>query len=294
MDTSSIAGKALASGQRYLRKNGPSLLTGIGVAGFAATCYLAGKAALKAQEPVKELKVELQEVASRDVDESYTIIDRRKEAGRVVLRYSVKILKIYAPPIAAGVFSAVCIISAHGMMKNRQASLAAAYVALNEGLKAYRRRVAEEFGTEKETQIWRGPVRKIQSVDPETGLPCEIDDSEDRIPSPYHRWYARDTSLQWETIPEMNLFTLKGLQGMANDRLHARGFLFLNEVYDSLGLKWSQAGQSVGWELGGNGDGFVSFGIMDIDTMEYKNFIDGNTDGAILLDFNVDGPIVIE
>lgn len=72
---------------------------------------------------------------------------------------------------------------------------------------------------------------------------------------------------------------------MANDRLHARGHLFLNEVYEALGLPHTQAGAVVGWVVG-NGDNFVDFGLYTGEAA--RDFVNGR-EGSILLDFNVDG-----
>jgi len=82
----------------------------------------------------------------------------------------------------------------------------------------------------------------------------------------------------------------------ANDRLRAYGYLFLNEVYDALGLERSQVGQFVGWRAdakeNGTGDGFVSFGMYDIADESSRAFVN-LLEHTVLLDFNVDGPIRI-
>jgi hypothetical protein len=74
--------------------------------------------------------------------------------------------------------------------------------------------------------------------------------------------------------------------------LRARGHVFLNDVYDSLGIPRSKAGAVVGWVLNRNGEGdnFISFGVFDGTTQEIRDFVNGY-EGSILLDFNVDGVI---
>lgn len=78
--------------------------------------------------------------------------------------------------------------------------------------------------------------------------------------------------------------------------LHAKGHVFLNEVYDALGLERSPEGQIVGWALNDNydpneGDGYISFGIFE-DYMKDKGKNFNNYDRTILVDFNVDGNIL--
>lgn len=56
-----------------------------------------------------------------------------------------------------------------------------------------------------------------------------------------------------------NRFFIAGTQHLLNDRLAARGYVFLNEVLDALGIARTKAGQLVGWQKG-NGD-FVEIKI---------------------------------
>ena len=78
---------------------------------------------------------------------------------------------------------------------------------------------------------------------------------------------------------------------MANDRLNAKGFVFLNDVYKDLGLEQIPAGQAVGWYKNNKrgGDNFVDFGIFE-NPDRFNDFMAGR-EGSIWLDFNVDGVI---
>ena len=86
---------------------------------------------------------------------------------------------------------------------------------------------------------------------------------------------------------------MKCQENYANDLLKTRGHLFLNEVYDMLGIPRTQAGQIVGWvydEKNPVGDNFVDFGILDLYDEKKREFVNGY-ERTILLDFNVDGEI---
>ena len=96
----------------------------------------------------------------------------------------------------------------------------------------------------------------------------------------------------WEKDPECNLMYLLQQQHYANAKLKANGFLFLNDVYGMLGFPKTKAGQIVGWiykENNTDGDNYVDFGIYRTDAnSKFVNLYEN----SILLDFNVDGPII--
>ncbi len=85
----------------------------------------------------------------------------------------------------------------------------------------------------------------------------------------------------------MNRHFLHLQQNYANDLLRSRGHIFLNEVYDLLGLERSQAGQIVGWVMNGEGDNFVDFGLFECESSRFINHLEQ----SIVLDFNVDGAV---
>ena len=93
----------------------------------------------------------------------------------------------------------------------------------------------------------------------------------------------------WSPDPEYNLAFLRAQQEWHNQKLQVRGHVFLNEVYDMFDIPRTEAGAVVGWLRDGGGDGFIDFGLFR-DDQTVRDFMNGH-EGAILLDFNVDGPI---
>lgn len=74
---------------------------------------------------------------------------------------------------------------------------------------------------------------------------------------------------------------------MLNQRLALKGHVFLNEVYDKLGIERTPEGQIVGWVYD-KGSGYIDFGL---DSPESDTFMSGK-ERSVWLDFNVDGPIL--
>ncbi len=98
----------------------------------------------------------------------------------------------------------------------------------------------------------------------------------------------------WDPDPERTKFFLIQQQNWANERLKAKGHLFLNEVYDMLGARRTKAGAQVGWmydEKNVVGDNYVDFGIFDTRRSKARDFVNGY-EKVIVLDFNVDGYIL--
>ena len=96
-----------------------------------------------------------------------------------------------------------------------------------------------------------------------------------------------ENSASWDRSRDMNVFFLKFTQDYFNDLLKLRGYLFLNEVYDRLGIPRRALGQCVGWiydENNPNGDNFV-----DLDIFNERN---NNDENVFILDPNVDGYIL--
>lgn len=119
----------------------------------------------------------------------------------------------------------------------------------------------------------------------------ETKKTETKSYSQYARFFD-ETCSAWTKDAEFNLMFLLQVQNYANEKLKARGYLFLNEVYEMLGLPRTKAGQIVGWvykENNTDGDNYVDFGIYK--TEKNAKFVNG-FEKSILLDFNVDGPII--
>ena len=107
--------------------------------------------------------------------------------------------------------------------------------------------------------------------------------------SQHARWFD-DGCVGWTKDAEYNKAFLLHQQKYCNDLLRAKKELYLNEVYDLLGIPRTKAGQIVGWvyyEQNPIGDNFVDFGL---DHERNRDFINGYSNTAIL-DFNVDGDI---
>lgn len=271
------------------RKHGPAILFGTGVVGVVATVVLACRATLKLYEVLEEAEETLDQIGSLEHSD-YSDFDRQKDTALVYFKTGGKIARMYAPAVIVGAASIAALTGAHIVLNRRNVALTAAYAALDKGFRAYRERVIEQYGEDKDRELRYSAETRALVEETEDG-PKIVDVT--RVgpdgASVYARWFD-DSCSSWQRQPEYNRFFLKCQQNYLNDLLNARGHVFLNEAYDALGLKRSSAGSVVGWVKEGKGDGYIDFGIFEGTNDAIRDFVNG-WQPFVLLDFNVDGVI---
>ena len=283
-------------------KHSPEILAGIGVVGVVASTVLACKATMKINDILVDAKDQLDKVKDIANDPAYADIyneeDAKKDTTIIYVQKGVEIVKIYLPAITVGAVSIGCLLASNNILRKRNAALGAAYATLDKSYKTYRNRVAERFGDEVEKEIRYGiKAEKVEkTVIDEDGNEVTVEEEVKVMDPNLYSDYARffdEASPYWQKDPEYNLMFLKAQQQYANDLLKSRGRLFLNEVYEMLGIDKSKAGQIVGWvydPVNPIGDNFVDFGIYDMSKDRVRAFVNGY-EPNILLDFNVDGNV---
>ena len=260
-----------------LRAHSPAIMLGAGVVGFVGTVVLAARATLKVEEVLDEI-AENVEAAEED----------RPAMTRAYAKGAVDLVVLYAPAVAMGLASTSLLVSSHGIMTRRNAAITAAFTSLEQGFNEYRRRVADQIGEDAERDLRYGIVRK-EDIHPETGEKRIVELVDGNQLSPYARFFD-ELSPSWKKDPEYNLLFLRCQERYANEKLLARGHVFLNEVYDALGIPRSRAGAVTGWYYDGKGPlPRIDFGIYN-PTIEHRMFVNGS-ERSILVDFNVDGVI---
>ena len=286
------------------KKHSPELLVGAGIVGVVGAGVLACRATLKINEVIEERDETIEKIENyveeKGYSDKYTAEDHHKDVITVKVQTAVKIAKLYAPAVILGAASITAIVSSHRILTKRNAALAAAYATVDKCFHEYRDRVVERFGKEVDHQLkYNIKAQDIvtETVENEDGSQKEVVESVEIANPNECSGYARyfdDTCPGWSKDPEFNLMYLRRQQDYANELLKAKGHLYLNEVYDILGLPRSKAGQIVGWvydEKNPIGDNYVDFGIYEQNRAKNRDFVNGY-EKTILLDFNVDGNIL--
>lgn len=286
-----------------LKKHSPEILMTVGVIGVVASGVMACKATLKVQDIVDDAKQKIDMIheVSNDpeMSDKYSAEDGKKDLAIVYTQTAVKFIKLYGPSVAIGVASLGCMIGSNRILNKRNVALVAAYTAVDKSFKEYRSRVIDRFGKQLDKELKYGiKAQEIEevSVDEKGKEIVKKNTVEVMDPNCYSQYSIvfDDGNAGWDPDPELTKYFLIQQQNWANERLKARGHLFLNEVYDMLGVKRTKAGAQVGWiydEKNNTGDNYVDFGIFDINKPKACDFVNG-LEKVIILDFNVDGVIL--
>lgn len=285
-----------------LKKHSPQILIGVGVVGTVASAVLACKATTKLEGILSEGKEKVEKingyVEEKGFTEEYTEEDYKKDLVITRVQTGVELVKLYAPAVGLGVLSITAILTSHKILTKRNVALAAAYATEHTAFKEYRGRLVDRFGKELDRELkYNIKAKEIEeTVVNEDGSEQTITKTVEAATVNQESDYARffdEYCAGWTKDPEYNLTFLKLQQNHANDILRTRGYLYLNEVYEMLGIPKTKAGHVVGWiydEESPVGDNYVDFGIYDVRDANKRQFVNG-LERSILLDFNVDGNV---
>ena len=281
-----------------LKKHSPEILVVAGIAGTVVSAVLACKATTKVAEILDETKDTLDtihegmETGATPAGETYTKEDCQKDLAITYVQTGIKYAKLYAPAVILGSLSVTSILASNNILRKRNVALGAAYAAIDKSYKEYRGRVIERFGEQVDKELkYNIKAKKFEEIetDPETGKQKKVKKTvmvtDPNLQSDY-AVYFDNKSRNYETNMDYNRMFLKAQQQYANDKLQARGHVYLNEVLDDLDLPRTPAGQIVGWTKDGP-DGYINFRIIEVE----RETEDGRHEPALLLDFNVEGNI---
>lgn len=287
----------------FVKAHAPEILLGTGIAGAGATVYSACKATVKARDILESRDECIDYATGHDFPEDVKA-EKIKDANSIARK---AIIKAYIPAATMGAASVACILGGYGMLNGRLVATAAAYKALETGFDRYRGNVRDEFGDDVD---WR----MLNSIKPEDmekaqeerdmNRAIEADNKRKALHhkkkhTAYQQIYSQifdQYSDRWQRkwTPDQVLSYLRGKQREANDMLRIRKHLFVNEVYDLLGLPRTAEGQVTGWILTQNNpDSYVDFGLDAIPEEKLREILSAerNEDVAIRLNFNPDGLI---
>ena len=221
MNKSKLTG-ALNGIKRFASKNGPGILTGIGIAGMITTTVLAVNATPKALKLIEDKKKE------EKVDK-LTPVETVKACW-----------KPYIPAVVTGVGSVACLIGATSVNAKRNAALATAYKLSETALSEYKDKVVEVIGDEKEKEVREKLSEDRIKSHPVNSETIKTGNGDDLFFDPLTGRYFESA------IEDINRAVNKLNKEMIHDMF---GYCSLNEFYSEIGLDMTELGEDLGWNL---------------------------------------------
>lgn len=232
METKNIQMAAKRFGMT-LRKNSPTILTGLAVGGLFGTVVLAVKATPRAMEILE------QEELARYEDTPITPIETIKLTW-----------KCYVPTVIMGAVTTGCIIGANSIHLRRSAALASAYSITEAALKEYQAKVVETIGENKAKKIKDEIAKETIEKNPVGNREVIITGKGDML------CYDKISGRYFKN----NIEQLRRVQNDLNHKLISEMFISLNELYCEIGLAPIKIGSELGWNV----DSLIDFSFSSM------------------------------
>lgn len=297
---SSAVAKAGGKALLKCKKISPELLLAGGIVCGVAAVVTAVIATRKAcdDEPLRDIEEELEGVEAKVKKEEDKEVKKklRWKALKLWGKKGVRFLQLYAIPIGLTILSIGLILGSHGVLKGRYLGMAAAYTALDDSFKGYRQRIRDIAGEEAEARFYNGTddleIKTVNDEGKKEKKTVQVrKPGLEKADSPYEFDFNKHTApFMATTDMAHNYMVLRSTQEWANDKLRGQGYLFLNDVLDELSIERTPAGQLVGWVTGGDGDGYVDFGVSESYDCDVEDIMNG-AEPNIHLNFNCDGVV---
>lgn len=251
-------------------KNAPKICVAVGVAGVAAGVGIACKDTLAGVDEINQAKADI-------CEKEYIPAAKR-------------MVKVYWPSFVVIGGSLFMIVGGHYILAKRYAGLVIAYEGLNKSYKNYRGYIKKNYGDAVDFNA-RHAEDNVELIDNEV---IAINPKDIFIPdrdlSDYAALFGKGYSLhidEHNDDPETIFNILRSTEEWANAVLQEQGYIYLQDVYNNLGLIDKFAPDGVGW-CAGIGDDYVDFGIYSLRNGDAINQLES----MYWLDFNVDGYIL--
>lgn len=286
------------TGVARISKHAPTILSvgaSIGVVATSALAWRAGRTFEDVEYRNYEQIKDCQNRADEIPDEEVPSIERKNR-----LAFALDAARHIAPTVIIGGTTIALIYFSNSISRKRMAALSAAYFAVQNAFDNYKAKMVDTLGKETVDKIVQPKLPNYGKTAEEI---LENDDRNDaadvtdavlsmvRECSPYARIISETSSTAWDPNEDYTVMNLTEIQAWANRRLQKKGHLFLNEVFDQLGLSRMKEGALVGWLKNGDGDGYISFGDFESAIYRVPDYERKSIHSNVVVDFNVDGVI---
>ena len=217
--------KLFHTAKAAISQHSPEILMTVGIAGMITTTVLAVKATPKALKIIEVKKKEEQK-------EELTPVETVKATW-----------KCYIPTVVTGAASVTCLIGSASVSARRTAALAAAYQIADSTLNDYKEKIKEVVGERKAEEVQARVSEKKAKEKSGSESNVIITGNGRTLCMDYFsgQEFESDIDSIKRSINEINASMLRD----------AFGYVSLNDVYDELGLRHTEVGDELGWNIMG-------------------------------------------
>lgn len=234
----------------FVKRNASTILTGLGGIGVLATTITAVKATPKALRLIEEAEIKK--------GEKLTKWEKTRVAAVT-----------YIPTIGIGVATVACIFGAHILNQRQQAALMSAYALLDQSYKDYRRKARELYGEETDQEIMNAiAIEKAEDVGVQgsyLGTNCDLSLEENN--GEPQVFYDEHSGRYFESTIEQVL----NAEYHLNRNYILRGYSYLNEFYEFLGIEETDYGSVLGWAPNDDGMYWIDFNHRKLESDDGKD-----------------------
>lgn len=200
-------------------------------------------------------------VTAKATPKAMNLLEEAQQAKGEELTRTEKIkmaIPAYVPSILIGAGTIACIVGANVLNKRHQAALVSAYALVDSSFKEYKQKLKELYGEETHNEIVNAIA--VEKVDPDWAIhgsymasDCDLT-KEEACGDPV-LFYEEYGNRYFETTIEQVISAEYHL----NRNYALRGYSYLNELYDFLGIESTDYGSVLGWAPTDEGEYWVEF-----------------------------------
>lgn len=213
--------------KRFLKRNSSTILTFVAAFGVVATSVMSARATTKASKILSNMK------------EDSPPPDKYEKLKKVVI--------IYIPTVAIGASTILCLFGANTLNKHKQLSLVSAYSLIGNSFNQYKAKLKELYGEEAHRRI-------IESLGAEKAKDINITSVtfvgvQNLLPEGTNGQKQIFYDMYSDRFFESTLYNVLSAEYHFNRNFSLRGYVYLNELYEFLGLDKTDYGNTVGWQV---------------------------------------------
>jgi hypothetical protein len=234
----------------FIKRNASTILTCLGGVGVVATTITAVKATPKALRLIEEAEQEKGEELTKWEKVSITTTT-------------------YLPSIGLGIATIAYIFGSQILNKRQQAALMSAYALVDQSYKDYQRKLKELYGEEVDQEVREAiAIEKAEDIGVRgsyLGTNCDLaleeNNGEPQIFYDEHSGRYFESTIEQVLTAEYHL----------NRNYILRGYSYLNEFYEFLGIEETDYGSVLGWAPNDDGMYWIDFNHRKLESEKGKD-----------------------